>query len=265
MHGGIANDCKVVIRYIDSRRSSGAGAEKLLRRRRRHPGRARLRRARHRGQDRGDPLRAREPACRSSASASACSSPSSSSRATCAAWPAPTRPRSIRRRRTRSSTLMPEQRERHRQGRHHAPRRYPCMLARAPSAAEAYGARRDHRAPPPPLRGQQRLPRGARAAGPASLGPVARRAARRDDRAAAITRTSSAASSTPSSSRGRWRRTRCSGASSRAHARATSGGADETAPQATRVPAADSSRSKLSSSKSRGQGLRHARVGPTVH
>ena len=58
-HGGIANDCKVVIRYIDSEEVERAGAATLcadvdgiLV----APG---LRRARHRGQDRGDPLRAR--------------------------------------------------------------------------------------------------------------------------------------------------------------------------------------------------------------
>ena len=59
LHGGIANDARVEIRYIDSEE-----IEKRRRRRssrsRRHPRRARLRRARHRRQDRGDSLRARE-------------------------------------------------------------------------------------------------------------------------------------------------------------------------------------------------------------
>ena len=59
LHGGIANDCRVEIKHIDSEEleKQGTGA---LARLRRHPGRARVRRARHRGQDRGGPLRARE-------------------------------------------------------------------------------------------------------------------------------------------------------------------------------------------------------------
>ena len=116
---------------------------------------------------------------------------------------------------------------------------YPVRARRrAPRAAEAYGARRDQRAPPPPLRGQQRLPRRARAPRAwcsRALSPD--RPAGRDDRAAASTRTSSAASSTPSSSRGRRRRTRCSARFIARRARAPGAWRDETAPRRLESPA----------------------------
>ena len=173
------------LRHIDSEEIEQRGAEALLRRRRRHPGRARLRRARHRGQDRGHPLRAREAASRSSASASACRWRSSSSRATCAASTGanstefePDTPYPV-------IDLMPEQRERHRQGRHHAPRRLSLRARRrAPSAAEAYGApeiteRHRHRYE---VNNDYREPLDAARAG--ALGRLARPAAGRDDRAA---------------------------------------------------------------------------------
>ena len=65
--------------------------------------------ARHRGQDRGDPLRPRDAACRSSASAWACSARRSSSPATCSAWRTPTAPSSTRRRQHPVVCLLDEQ------------------------------------------------------------------------------------------------------------------------------------------------------------
>ena len=61
IHGGIANDCGVEIVKVD--------AEEIERERRgqdaqgpgRHPGAGRIRRARHRGQNPGGPIRPREP------------------------------------------------------------------------------------------------------------------------------------------------------------------------------------------------------------
>jgi len=58
LHGGIANDCRVEIKHIDSEELEKQGTGSLAGVRR-HPGRAGVRRARHRGQDRGGPLRAR--------------------------------------------------------------------------------------------------------------------------------------------------------------------------------------------------------------
>ena len=85
LHGGIANDCRVEIKHIDSEelekhghRDRSPQYDGILV----APG---LRRARHRGQDRGGAVRAREARCRTSASASACRWRASSSRATCAA------------------------------------------------------------------------------------------------------------------------------------------------------------------------------------
>ena len=103
LHGGIANDCQVEIKHIDSEELEKQGTG-VARRLRRHPRRARLRRARHRGQDRGGPLRAREQGpvlrhlLRHAAGVHRVRAPRR------AASSAPTRPRSIRRRRTRSST-----------------------------------------------------------------------------------------------------------------------------------------------------------------
>ena len=83
------------------RAAHGRGDRARARDVRRHPGPRRLRRARHRGQDPGCPLRTRARRARTWASASACRSPSPSSRATWRAWTAPTPPSSIPRRRTR--------------------------------------------------------------------------------------------------------------------------------------------------------------------
>ena len=59
-HGGIANRVKVQLDWVDSEIFEHGGAVHRLEERQRHPGAGRLRRARHAGQDRGGPLRARE-------------------------------------------------------------------------------------------------------------------------------------------------------------------------------------------------------------
>ena len=59
IHGGIANDCRVKIRYIDAEEVERSGRG-TLRRGRRHPGGAGLRLARGRGQDRRHPPRPRD-------------------------------------------------------------------------------------------------------------------------------------------------------------------------------------------------------------
>ena len=59
VHGGIANECKVEIDYIDSEKIEQRGPARRGRARRRHPGADGLRAARHRGQDRRGALRAR--------------------------------------------------------------------------------------------------------------------------------------------------------------------------------------------------------------
>ena len=167
------------------RRSSARGAETLLRGRRRHPGRAAASaRAAPRARSRRSATRASDR-CRSSASASACSSRSSSSRATCAAWPAPTRPRSTRARQHPVVDLMPEQRGVTDKGGTMRLGAYPVRARRrARRRAEAYGAaeiseRHRHR-----YEVNNDYRERARAARPGALRPVARQAARRDDRAA---------------------------------------------------------------------------------
>ena len=107
-------------------------------------------------------------------------------------------------------------RRRARHGRHHAARPLPGRARpRARSSAELYGAAKVGRAPPPPLRGQQRLPRAAGGGRPGLLRPVARRPPGRVRRAAraTCTRSSSAPRRTRSSGPGRPGRTRCSAAS----------------------------------------------------
>ena len=122
---------------------------------------------------------------------------------------------------------------------------YPCVLNAGHARRRGLRRDRDQRAPPPPLGGQQRLPRRARAARHGALGAVARRPAGRDDRAAAAPVLRGAASSTPSSSRGRRRRTRCSSRSSRAALAApASGDAHGVAPG--RQPAAARDRAVVS-------------------
>ena len=99
-HGGWAHGVEVEAELVNSGGHRGVTA----RRRRRDPDPRRLRRAGDRGQGRGRADRARERGSPTSASASACRSPSSSSPVTSAGWTARTRPNSIPRRHTRSST-----------------------------------------------------------------------------------------------------------------------------------------------------------------
>jgi CTP synthase len=104
VHGGLHNDVRVDLEYIDSEQIEARGPNGAARRARRDPRPRRLRRSRApRGRSRRSATRA-STRSRSSASASACSSPSSSTRATCAASPAPTRSSSIKNAATRSST-----------------------------------------------------------------------------------------------------------------------------------------------------------------
>ena len=77
VHGGIANNVRVNLHWIDAEEFAHSDHERPPARHERGPGPRRLRRARRRGQDRGRHLRPREARCRSSASASACSWPAS--------------------------------------------------------------------------------------------------------------------------------------------------------------------------------------------
>ena len=83
--GGFANDARVNIRWVTSDDcETPEGAARQLDGRGRDPGPGRLRGARHRGEDRRDPLRPRATASRCSACASGCSAWPSRSPAT---WP----------------------------------------------------------------------------------------------------------------------------------------------------------------------------------
>ena len=96
--------------------------------------------------------------------------------------------------------LMPDQREVQAEGRHDAPRA-PTPACSQPGSLAARRLRhdRDQRAPPPSLRGQQRLPRDARAARPRAQRACRPTAAWSRWSSCRVTRTSSAASSIPSS------------------------------------------------------------------
>ena len=186
MHGGIGNECRVNLHHIDSEEIEKRGAAALLAEHGRHPGGARLRQPRHRGEDRRRSLRAREgrPLLRH------LPRPADGGHRVRAQRGRPararTRPSSSPSRRTRSSTSCPSSAT-------SPTRARPCGSAPIPACwrpgLEGRGGlrrRRDLRAPPPPLRGQQRLPRGARPATACVIsGRLARPAAGRDDRAAA--------------------------------------------------------------------------------
>src|SRR4029077_846974 len=79
--------------------------------------------------------------------------------------------------------LSPRAAEHHREGGDHAPRRLPLRSGARIESGRALRGRRDLRAAPPPLRGEQRLPGGAHREGDGDLGPLARQAAGRNDRA----------------------------------------------------------------------------------
>ena len=137
-HGGIAHDTRVEIEYFDSEKLDDADA---LAARARHPGAARLRPARRRGQDRGGALRARAHASRSSASASACRCAviefardvAGLERANSAEVD-PETPHPV-------IDLMPEQRAVAEKGATMRLGAYPCALRAGTQAAEAYGGR----------------------------------------------------------------------------------------------------------------------------
>ncbi len=148
---------------------------------------------------------------------------------------------------------MTTQTRAHAEGRHDAPRRLPVRARRRLARRAALRQEEDLRAPPPSLRVQQRLPRAARGARPASLRAVARR--RRWSRwsSSPTTRGSSAASSTPSSSRGRSTAIRSSGLHPR--------GARSSAARAPRGAAAAAA---LKVVEARSDATRASRVGPVA-
>ena len=159
VHGGIANDVQVTLKYVDSPGGRGAG-----RRRRCSATSTRCwcpaasASAAPRGRSPRSATRARRRSP-SSASASGCRWRWWSSRATCSGWPAPTRSSSTSRRPHPVVSLMESQVQRPGQGRHHAAGRLRAARSRAGSlAAQPLRQGRDQRAPPPPLRGEQRLP-----------------------------------------------------------------------------------------------------------
>ena len=213
-HAGIHHDVEIDIRLDRLRRRSTTRRRAPLDERRRHRGARRLRPSRHRGQDRGRPLRARatsipylglclgmqcaviEFARDVLGRAGRQHAPSST----------PFTPHPV-------IDLMPEQRDVADMGGTMRLGAVPMQAAAGHAAPPGLRRAARLRAPPPPLRVQQRLPRG-RSPRPACLQrPVARRPAGRDHRARRTTPGSWPASSTPSSNRGRTGRTRCSGIS----------------------------------------------------
>ena len=82
-HAGIANRARVLVVRVEAEEVDARGRRGVPGRRRRHPRPRRIRHARDRGQDRGDPLRQDPQASPSSASAWACSAPWSSSPGAC--------------------------------------------------------------------------------------------------------------------------------------------------------------------------------------
>ena len=171
VHGGIANDCRVELALHRLRGDRAARAPTLLDGRRRHPGarpasasaapRERSRAIRYareneravlrhlpRHADRGHRVRAQRLRPRR----------------------APTRPSSTPRPPHPVIDLMPDQRGVEEKGGTMRLGAYPCVLKPGTLAAAAYGAGRDQRAPPPPLRGEQRVPRRAGRARPGALG-----------------------------------------------------------------------------------------------
>ncbi len=175
MHGGLANDVKVDLAL---RRQRGARARRTRAEKLggfdAHPGARRLRRSRHRGQDPGDPLRARDGRAvlrhlpRHAAGGDRVRAPRvRPARAPPAKSSSPT---------ASDLVIAPDARPAQGASRRAASMRlgaYPCMLKPGSLAADVYGTTRDQRAPPPPLRGQQRLPR-ARSSSTASASPACR-------------------------------------------------------------------------------------------
>ena len=217
--GGFHHDAKVAHPLGRQRRVPDRGRCPEGARRGRRGARARrLRRARHRGQARRADVGAREAGARPSASAWACSAWSSSTPATSPA----SRTRRSTRVRPRARRTRSSRRWRSRRPSSRVPATSAARCASAPTrrsltegrcSRQTYGATRGRRAAPPPLRGQQRLPRRSSrrpacvfsGTSPGRHARGVRRAAR-----ATCTRTTSRPRRTPSSCPARTGRTRCS-------------------------------------------------------
>ena len=120
----------------------------------------------------GRSLRARERRAVIWASAWGCRPPCASSRATWPAWPDATSAEFGAEAAYPVIDLMPEQEDAGGQGRHHAPGRVPLPRAAGDAGLRGLRRRGGLRAAPPPLRGEQRVPR--RAAGGGAHGVQAR-------------------------------------------------------------------------------------------
>ena len=195
------------------RGAHGGERRRAPRGRRRRPGPRRLRPPRHRGQGPRRPLGARRTASRTSACASASSAPSSSSRARSSATEDVNSTEFDMFTANPVIDFMPDQRDLEDKGGTMRLGLYPAKLLAGLQGARGLRHRGHLRAPPPPLRGQQPLPRDPRGGRHAALGHVARTAASWRSWSCATTRGSWPASSTRSSSPARSARTRCSTAS----------------------------------------------------
>ena len=183
------------------------------RRRRADPGR--LRRPRHRGQDRRRALRARARRAVLRHLPRHAGAPSSSSRATSCGLEGANSTEFDRETPYPVVDLMPEQNDVQDKGGTMRLGAEPVVAAAGHARARGLRSRPGQRAPPPPLRGQRtHLRPQLEAARPGASGRVRGQGPRRDDRARRTTRTSWRASSTPSSSRARRGRPRCSATSS---------------------------------------------------
>jgi CTP synthase len=160
VHGGIANDCRVELDYVDSEQLERPARRGLpsARRLRRHPRARRLRRARHRGQDLAIRY-AREKGIPFFGICLGMQLAVVEFARHVAGIPGPTAPSST----PQSPSvidLMPEQRAVRDKGATMRLGAYPCTLPRARPRRPGLRRDGDLRAPPAPLRGQQRLPRG---------------------------------------------------------------------------------------------------------
>ena len=185
VHGALANDCKVELEYIDSEEIEKAGPRHAARSPRRGARAGRLRRPRHRGQDRRYRIRAHEhdPVLRHLPRHADGRGRVRAARGR----PRPTRTRASSSETTKHGVidLMPEQRNLKNKGATMRLGAYPCVAGRrAASRRLAYGGteiseRHRHRYE---FANEYKEPLAA--AGPHPLGDVPRRQAGRDDRAA---------------------------------------------------------------------------------
>ena len=171
-------------RWIEVGRARPANAAETARGRRRHPRARRLRQPGHRREDRGHPSTPARPASPTSASVSACSARSSSSRATSAALPSANSTEFDADTKHRVIYMLEDQLRRRRQGRHDAARRLRLPAQARHAGGRDLRRHRGQRAPSPPLRVQQ-ASTGARsrATGWSFSRNDTRRQARRDRRA----------------------------------------------------------------------------------